>query len=201
MFIDFKKLARDGDEIFASLIAQRTLETTERVVSALQKAGPQWSGEFSNSWTINTKSRVTVPSRKRGLPEKVKAPRVTGREVLSGDTWLVRIENIAPHAAIAMDLEEGQFSRKWYPQGPINKSKWKQGGGRRMMMVTKRGQINKGSGGSASRTAPLDWFTNFKKGGRLNKLLSERINIPEQYSFNLDLPKDNPSYRTRSVSD
>ena len=196
MFIDFKKLARDGDEIFASLIAQRTLETTERVVSALQKAGPQWSGEFSNSWTINTKSRVTVPSRKRGLPEKVKAPRVTGREVLSGDTWLVRIENIAPHAAIAMDLEEGQFSRKWYPQGPINKSKWKQGGGRRMMMVTKRGQINKGSGGSASRTAPLDWFTNFKKGGRLNKLLSERINIPEQYSF-LNSPTD----RTRSVSD
>jgi len=196
MFIDFKKLARDGDEIFASLIAQRTLETTERVVSALQKAGPQWSGEFSNSWTINTKSRVTVPSRKRGLPEKVKAPRVTGREVLSGDTWLVRIENIAPHAAIAMDLEEGQFSRKWYPQGPINKSKWKQGGGRRMMMVTKRGQINKGSGGSASRTAPLDWFTNFKKGGRLNKLLSERINIPEQYSF-----LNSPTYRTRSVSD
>ena len=201
MFIAFNKLARDADEIFASLIASRTLNTTERVVKALQKAGPQWSGEFSNSWTISTKSRTSVPSKRKGLPEDVKAPKVTGRELLSGNTWLVRIENIAPHAAIAMDLEEGQFSRGFYLGGPINKSKWKQGGGRRAMMTMKRGEINKGQGGMASRTAPLDWFANFKKGGRLRQLLSERIDIPQQYSFNLDLPKLTPGYRTRSVSD
>jgi hypothetical protein len=196
MFIDFKKLARDGDEIFASLIASQTLNTTERVVKALQKAGPQWSGEFSNSWTISTKSRTSLPSKRKSLPEDVKAPKVTGKEVLSGNTWLIRIENIAPYAAIAMDLEEGQFSRGFYLGGPINKSKWKQGGGRRTMMTMKRGEINKGQGGMASRTAPLDWFANFKKGGRLKQLLSERINIPQQYSF-----LNSPTYRTRSVSD
>ena len=196
MFIDFKKLERDGDEIFASLIASQTLNTTERVVKALQKAGPQWSGEFSNSWTISTKSRTSLPSKRKSLPEDVKAPKVTGKEVLSGNTWLIRIENIAPYAAIAMDLEEGQFSRGFYLGGPINKSKWKQGGGRRTMMTMKRGEINKGQGGMASRTAPLDWFANFKKGGRLKQLLSERINIPQQYSF-----LNSPTYRTRSVSD
>jgi hypothetical protein len=196
MFIDFKKLARDGDEIFASLIASQTLNTTERVVKALQKAGPQWSGEFSNSWTISTKSRTSLPSKRKSLPEDVKAPKVTGKEVLSGNTWLIRIENIAPYAAIAMDLEEGQFSRGFYLGGPINKSKWKQGGGRRTMMTMKRGEINKGQGGMASRTAPLDWFANFKKGGRLRQLLSERIDIPQQYSF-----LNSPTYRTRSVSD
>ena len=196
MFIDFKKLAKDGDEIFASLIASQTLNTTERVVKALQKAGPQWSGEFSNSWTISTKSRTSLPSKRKSLPEDVKAPKVTGKEVLSGNTWLIRIENIAPYAAIAMDLEEGQFSRGFYLGGPINKSKWKQGGGRRTMMTMKRGEINKGQGGMASRTAPLDWFANFKKGGRLKQLLSERINIPQQYSF-----LNSPTYRTRSVSD
>jgi hypothetical protein len=196
MFIDFKKLARDGDEIFASLIASQTLNTTERVVKALQKAGPQWSGEFSNSWTILTKSRTSLPSKRKSLPEDVKAPKVTGKEVLSGNTWLIRIENIAPYAAIAMDLEEGQFSRGFYLGGPINKSKWKQGGGRRTMMTMKRGEINKGQGGMASRTAPLDWFANFKKGGRLKQLLSERIDIPQQYSF-----LNSPTYRTRSVSD
>jgi hypothetical protein len=196
MFIDFKKLARDGDEIFASLIASQTLNTTERVVKALQKAGPQWSGEFSNSWTISTKSRTSLPSKRKSLPEDVKAPKVTGKEVLSGNTWLIRIENIAPYAAIAMDLEEGQFSRGFYLGGPINKSKWKQGGGRRTMMTMKRGEINKGQGGMASRTAPLDWFANFKKGGRLKQLLSERIDIPQQYSF-----LNSPTYRTRSVSD
>ena len=196
MFIDFNKLAKDADEIFASLIASRTLNTTERVVKALQKAGPQWSGEFSNSWTISTKSRTSLPSKRKSLPEDVKAPKVTGKEVLSGNTWLIRIENIAPYAAIAMDLEEGQFSRGFYLGGPINKSKWKQGGGRRTMMTMKRGEINKGQGGMASRTAPLDWFANFKKGGRLRQLLSERIDIPQQYSF-----LNSPTYRTRSVSD
>ena len=196
MFIDFNKLAKDADEIFASLIASQTLNTTERVVKALQKAGPQWSGEFSNSWTISTKSRTSLPSKRKSLPEDVKAPKVTGKEVLSGNTWLIRIENIAPYAAIAMDLEEGQFSRGFYLGGPINKSKWKQGGGRRTMMTMKRGEINKGQGGMASRTAPLDWFANFKKGGRLKQLLSERINIPQQYSF-----LNSPTYRTRSVSD
>ena len=196
MFIAFNKLAKDADEIFASLIASRTLNTTERVVKALQKAGPQWSGEFSNSWVIKTKSRTSLPSKRKSLPEDVKAPKVTGKEVLSGNTWLIRIENIAPYAAIAMDLEEGQFSRGFYLGGPINKSKWKQGGGRRTMMTMKRGEINKGQGGMASRTAPLDWFANFKKGGRLKQLLSERINIPQQYSF-----LNSPTYRTRSVSD
>ena len=196
MFIDFNKLAKDADEIFASLIASRTLNTTERVVKALQKAGPQWSGEFSNSWVIKTKSRTSLPSKRKSLPEDVKAPKVTGKEVLSGNTWLIRIENIAPYAAIAMDLEEGQFSRGFYLGGPINKSKWKQGGGRRTMMTMKRGEINKGQGGMASRTAPLDWFANFKKGGRLRQLLSERIDIPQQYSF-----LNSPTYRTRSVSD
>ena len=196
MFIAFNKLAKDADEIFASLIASRTLNTTERVVKALQKAGPQWSGEFSNSWVIKTKSRTSLPSKRKSLPEDVKAPKVTGKEVLSGNTWLIRIENIAPYAAIAMDLEEGQFSRGFYLGGPINKSKWKQGGGRRTMMTMKRGEINKGQGGMASRTAPLDWFANFKKGGRLRQLLSERIDIPQQYSF-----LNSPTYRTRSVSD
>ena len=130
MFIAFNKLAKDADEIFASLIASRTLNTTERVVKALQKAGPQWSGEFSNSWVIKTKSKQSqLPTNREGFPQDIKAPRVTGRELLSGNTWLVRIENMAPYAAIAMDLEEGQFSRGFYLGGPINKSKWKQGGG------------------------------------------------------------------------
>ena len=196
MFIPFEKLAKSGDKIFDSIIANKTLKGEEVIVDALQERGPQWSGRFSNSWVIRTPSRSTRPSQKRVKPEKVKAPQVTGREVVFKNSWLVSIENVAPYAAIAMDLEEGQFSRGFYLGGPINKSKWKQGGGRRTMMTMKRGEINKGQGGMASRTAPLDWFANFKKGGRLRQLLSERIDIPQQYSF-----LNSPTYRTRSVSD
>ena len=69
----------------------------------------------------------------------------------------------------------------------------------------RRGVTNYLEGGSASRTAPLDWFTTFKKGGKVNKIMREfagtGINLPQQYSFNLDLPKGTPGYRTRSVSD
>ena len=201
MKIPFKRFAVQADRMFAEIVAGQALEAAEETVAELQALGPQWSGEFSNSWKIETRTQVRAGKGQKTLPVTLKAPKPRGRDVLRGNTWFVRIENTAPYAAVAMDLEEGQFSRKWYPQGPINKSKWKQGGGRRMMMVTKRGQISKGSGGSASRTAPLDWFANFKRGGRLKRILTERISMPRGYSFNLDRPKGTPGYRTPSISD
>ena len=134
MTIPFKKLAEKADEIFASAIAREVLGGSEAVVRALQTAGPQWSGEFGNSWVIKTQSKQSQPSRRIGGAPKsdpVKAPLVTGKEISSKNTWLIRIENVAPHAAIAMDLEEGKFNRDWYPNGPVNPAKWKKGGGSR----------------------------------------------------------------------
>jgi len=207
MTIPFKKLAEKADEIFASAIAGQVLGGSEAVVRALQTAGPQWSGEFGNSWTITTKRMSARPSKRKGgspVSDPVEAPRVTGAEVVSKNSWLIRIENVAPYAAVAMDLEEGKFSRDWYPSGPVNKKKWDTtGGGRRIgpsVPPTKRGVVNYGEGGMASRTAPLDWFSTFKNGGKVDKIIRKymgtKINIPTSYSF---LTSD--TYRTRVVSD
>ena len=199
MTIPFKKFAEKADEIFASAIAREVLGGSEAVVRALQTAGPQWSGEFGNSWVIKTQSRQSQPSRRRGGgPESdpVRAPLVTGKEISSKNTWLIRIENIAPHAAIAMDLEEGKFNRDWYPRGPVNPAKWKQGGGSRAG-VMRRGVTDSFGKGTASKTAPLDWFSTFKSGGKVDQIIKKymgtKINVPTGYSF---LPS-----RTRSVSD
>ena len=203
MFIPFEKLAKSGDKIFASIVASKTLKGAEVIVDALQERGPQWSGRFSNSWVIRTPSRSTRPSQKRVKPEKVKAPQVTGREVVFKNSWLVSIENVAPYAAIAMDLEEGKFSRGWYLKGPVaNDIKWdRTGGGRRLgpsVPPMKRGVVNYGEGGMASRTADLDWFSTFRRGGKIGQIIKKymgtTVNIPEQYSF-----LDSPIYRRPSI--
>ena len=203
MFIPFEKLAKSGDKIFASIIANKTLKGAEVIVDALQERGPQWSGRFSNSLVIRTPSRSTRPSQKRVKPEKVKAPQVTGREVVFKNSWLVSIENVAPYAAIAMDLEEGKFSRGWYLKGPVaDSSKWdRTGGGRRLgpsVPPMKRGVINYGEGGMASRTADLDWFSTFRRGGKIGQIIKKymgtTVNVPEQYSF-----LDSPIYRRPSI--
>ena len=205
MKIPFKRFAVQADRMFAEMVAGEALQGAEIIVNALQEAGPQWSGEFSNSWKIETRTQVSAGKGQKTLPITLKAPKPRGRDVLRGNTWFVRIENTAPYAAVAMDLEEGKFSRKFYPSGPINKSKWDTtGGGKRVgpaVPPMKRGNVSWGSNGTASRTADLDWFANFKRGGSLKRILTERISMPRKYSFNLDLPKGTPGYRTRSVFD
>ncbi len=202
MIIPFKKLAEKADEIFASAIAGEVLGGSEAVVRALQKAGPQWSGEFGNSWVIKTQSNQSQPSRRRGGDPKsdpVRAPLVTGKEISSKNTWLIRIENVAPHAAIAMDLEEGKFNRDWYPSGPVNPAKWKQGGGSRAG-VMRRGVTDSFGKGTASKTAPLDWFSTFKSGGKVDQIIKKymgmKLNVPTNYTF-----LTSETYRTRGVSD
>ena len=205
MVIPFKRFAVQADRMFAEIVAGQALEAAEETVAKLQALGPQWSGEFSNSWKIETRTQVSAGKGQKTLPITLKAPKPRGRDVLRGNTWFVRIENTAPYAAVAMDLEEGKFSRKFYPSGPINKSKWDTtGGGKRVgpaVPPMKRGNVSWGSNGTASRTADLDWFANFKRGGSLKRILTERISMPRKYSFNLDLPKGTPDYRTRSVFD
>ena len=200
MKIPFKRFAVQADRMFAEIVAGQALEAAEETVAELQALGPQWSGEFSNSWKIETRTQVSAGKGQKTFPITLKAPKPRGRDVLRGNTWFVRIENTAPYAAVAMDFVDVMFSRKFYASGPINISKWDTtGGGKRVgpaVPPMKRGNVSWGSNGTASRTADLDWFANFKKGGRLKQLLSERIDIPQQYSF-----LNSPTYRTRSVSD
>ena len=87
----------------------------------------------------------------------------------------IAIDNTAPHAKIAMDLEPGDFTLpkgKMSPQGDVIARGSRPEGG-------KRGEIGPreaGQTGDNRSTAPLDWYKTFEKGGKLEKITQKTIN-------------------------
>jgi hypothetical protein len=156
------------DKVVGTTIANGQRAAAERVVRELQKAGPSWSGEFSNSWQISTTSTTYKGTGAPGEPQPIRAPSVTGREATAAQIFkdpLLKITNFAPHALEAIDAIE--HDRQYYarrktpePTTALGKSKWQVAGPR--ANVSYRGEIGGGSeGGNSSRTAPLDWFATY----------------------------------------
>jgi len=156
------------DKVIGTTIANGQRAAAERVVRELQKAGPSWSGEFSNSWQISTTSTTYKGTGAPGEPQPIRAPSVTGREATAAQIFkdpLLKITNFAPHALEAIDAIE--HDRQYYarrktaePTTAIGKSKWKVEGPR--SEVSARGATGGGTEGSnSSRTAPLDWFADY----------------------------------------
>ena len=163
-----KDLAEDLDRVAGTSIANGQRAAAERVVRELQRAGPSWSGQFSNSWEIRTASRTVQGTGAAGEPQPIKAPSVTGREAAAGQILkdpILTISNFSPHALEAIDAVE--HDRQYYarrktatPQTALGLSKWKLDGPR--SNVSARGQTGGGSEGlNSSRTAPLDWFADY----------------------------------------
>ena len=156
------------DKVVGTTIANGQRAAAERIVREIQKAGPSWSGEFSNSWQISTTSTTYKGTGAPGEPQPIRAPSVTGREATAAQIFkdpLLTITNFAPHALEAIDAVE--HDRQYYarrktaqPTTQLGLSKWKPDGPR--SQVSYRGQTGGGSeGGNSSRTAPLDWFARY----------------------------------------
>jgi hypothetical protein len=156
------------DKVFGTTIANGQRAAAERVVRELQKEGPSWSGEFSNSWQISTTSTTYKGTGAPGEPQPIRAPSVTGQEATAAQIFkdpLLKITNFAPHALEAIDAVE--HDRQYYarrktpePTTSLGQSKWKVEGPRNN--VSARGATGGGTKGSnSSRTAPLDWFATY----------------------------------------
>jgi len=156
------------DKVVGTTIANGQRAAAERIVREIQKAGPSWSGEFSNSWQISTTSTTYKGTGAPGEPQPIRAPSVTGREATAAQIFkdpLLTITNFAPHALEAIDAVE--HDRQYYarrktaePTTSLGKSKWKAEGPR--SEVSARGATGGGTEGSnSSRTAPLDWFATY----------------------------------------
>lgn len=160
-----KELDRLGDNLDRLAVAAFSRGPTraaEEIVVDLQEAGPVWSGEFSNSWEISTSDgRKTSGSKQPGAPQRVSAPLVSGRG-LAFDDALLNISNTAAHALVAMDLEPGVFiDPGTEPLKPVTRGTRQDG---------IRGKFQpEGSDGPNRRTAPYDWYTNYLKGGYINR--------------------------------
>ena len=173
----FHKLAEDLDMIGSSGVVNGPLAAARRIISELQQEGPSWTGEFSNSWQVQTlDGRSYSGDGQSGEPRPVRIPLLTGRQafktVFNKDKVVYTISNFSPYALEAADLVESNFSANLAsaptPQTQLGRSKWERSGKTRPDGNHKRYEINGPKKGSASRTAKPNWLTSYVNAGRLD---------------------------------
>lgn len=161
-------LLKELDRVAATTIYNGPKRAAERIVRELQERGPAWTGEFSNSWQIETPTTVKRGTGAPGNPVPVITPPLTGRQVTNSigtkDKVVFRISNFSSHADIATDVEPGVFinpgTEPLKPILPENTGKRQKG---------IRGLLT-GKGGN-QRTAPFNWFGLYLRGGYLDKAI------------------------------
>ena len=146
-------------------------EAAEQTVKELQEAGPVWSGEFANSWVIETSGgSKSSGSGAKTAPQPVVGPLLSGAELYRKPEVKYTIYNVARHAGVAIDYEQGIFFRpKDFPE-PLQESLnsgMVEHGARRANI---RGNLDK-SGKGNTRTAPLDWYDTYLKGGGIDRTI------------------------------
>jgi len=138
----------------------------------LAERGPNWSGEFRNSWVADAPGS--------GLGKKANYPyRISDvgklKDTVSAvsQKTKIRVYNTTNYALIAQDLKEGKFR----PEGP-RKGSIVEEGSRPLNEQGEgiRGDIIPGEGGNIS-TAELDWFLTYIDGGGLQKALERGVKI------------------------
>ena len=142
----------------------------KEVMNDLAEAGPEWSGEFKDSWVAHSPSAGS--SGGGGYPYKLadipQLP-VTKKEAERRNKFV--IENVAKHAAVAMDLAVPSDGFKYPGYGPVGdvvaRGSRPEGG--------RRGDVS-GPGDSRS-TAPLDWYTLYAKGGKMDKAVERGVRL------------------------
>ena len=185
----FWQLAKDLDRVAASVVFDGPIRASIKIVHGLQDKGPSWSGRFSNSWVIKTPSKVfkSPGFRQEGEPIRFKTrPTVTGREATAShllkDSIIFEIYNDSPknfsgvdYKAYALDQKLGcsRRSPRWGLEPKTQKGRaayTTASSGRKVPSM--RGDIGGGLPSStSSRTAVLDWFPLYIKGGELNRAI------------------------------
>lgn len=162
---------RDLERDAYSWINDAARKSAREIMNGLAEAGPEWSGEFKDSWVAHAASGGSgagvYPYKLSDIP---KLP-ATKREALRV-TKLI-ISNVAPHAAIALDLVDVPIEEFRYPgygpQGDVVARGTRPDSG-------KRGEVSSGSGNARS-TAPLDWYPTYARGGKMQKALERGVRL------------------------
>jgi hypothetical protein len=161
---DLKKLPERIEAVVLSPLILAAARSAQGVVKDLQELGPAWSGEFSNSWEIATASKVTSGTGAPGAPQRLLAPDLTVDEYKFKPEVKYYIANKAPHADVALDLVESSYRYPGYE--PVKKAER----GKRVGGL--RGDLAVDPTGPNRRTAPLDWYTTYLRGGGIDKTIS-----------------------------
>lgn len=161
-----KQLNRDVRRLVQSVARNVAVE----IMNDLAVSGPNWTGEFANSWIadapgVNKGPTASYPYTIQDtpyLPDTLSAVARNPKLVIS---------NTTDYAMQAMDLEEGVFI---YPgTEPLGEVVLE---GKRFGSM--RPDISKTAGEPTSRaTAPKDWFITYADGGGLQRSLEHGIKI------------------------
>lgn len=143
----------------------------KEIMNGLAEAGPDWTGEFKDSWVASTptsgNSSGAYPYRLSDIP---KLP-ATRREASRTTKYV--IQNVAKHAAIALDLVDVPREDFKYPgsgpAGDVVARGTRPSNGR-------RGEVIPGKGNARS-TAPLDWYPLYAQGGKMQKALERGVRL------------------------
>lgn len=158
---ELDRLAGNLDRIAVAAFSRGPARIAEEIVVDLQEAGPVWSGTFANSWRIQTSDgRSTSGNGAPGMPRRITSPLLSGRGFLV-DEVRYTIDNTARHADIALDLAEGVFINPG--TDPLKDA---EKGFRRSRY---RGDLYVSTDGGNMRTAPLDWYSNYIRGGYIDR--------------------------------
>lgn len=139
------------------------------IMNDLAVVGPNWSGEFANSWIadapgVGTGSDGSYPYTIRNtptLPDTIAAVARNPKLLISNST---------SYALQAMDLEEGIFINPGTePQGNIVLE------GKRVGRM--RTDIVPSEEPTARATAPQDWFITYVNGGAMRSSLATGVKI------------------------
>ena len=173
----FKGFLEEIDRIAVSALYNSRAIAAENVVKDLQELGPVWTGQFANSWQIETATSSSGGTGVEGTPQPVKAPRVSGRDVkanLLGSPF--KIKNTSTHAEVACDLETGTFEdpgvapikpiARGTRDGGIRGEPWPKGSG-------------PGGSGRNRATAERDWFVTYTNGGSLQRTVDRAMKKAE----------------------
>ena len=182
-------LAKQLDRNVPSAILIGAIKSAERTISELQAEGPSWSGTFGNSWQVEGPQGQllkgsgapgeAVPLKfKEGPFTGVQAVQTVARTKILKDKTVFIISNFSDHVSEATDKTSASpayYQKGWelYPAGPNTQQgkknfDFEDDSGRKE--TSRRGEIGGGNSKStSSRTAPLDWFSTFEKGGRVDK--------------------------------
>ena len=164
---ELKKMSR----ALLEQVNEAAREATVRVMNDLAEKGPEWSGDFKNSWMAIPAGKGASGSTGGEYPYTLDdVPKLSTNLAEMRRVTKFRIENRQPYAPYALDLEEGVFRGDRKSNFPIGKVVAK--GSR--PTPGKRGNV-KGGMGEATSTAEKDWYRNYLKGGAMKKAIVEGV--------------------------
>ena len=151
-----------------------------QIMNDLAKKGPEWSGEFKNSWQAVALGEGSKIGKSGSFPYKIgNIPRLSTKKEEIRRANKLQITNTSKWAKYALDIEEGRFTppnfpREERPANPIGKVV--KTGKRDSISPTLRGDISGGDGNSRI-TAPLFWYNKYLDGGGLQKSVEAGVKL------------------------